>query len=155
MNTLTLRSATASDAAVLQDLARRCYPLDVHTPYTYWVVCNFFGKGCFLLEQEGAPVGYIMTVETPECLFIWQIGLLEPYRGQNHSQTLIRAASEYAAELGKEIQLSIAEENRASYGAFSAYCREHGMTLEPCGEISLVDLADPSFRENEIHYRMK
>lgn len=154
MNDLTLRSATAADAAVLRDLARRCHPLDVHTPYTYWVVCNFFGKGCFLLELEGEPVGYLMTVRTPECLFVWQIGLLEPYRGQKHSQMLIGAAAECAAELGLEIQLSIAPENAASYGAFSAYCRDHGMVLEPCGQISLTDLGDLTFREEEIHYRM-
>ena len=155
MNTFVTRSATANDAALLRDLARRCYPLDVHTPYTYWVVCRFFGKGCFLLERAGVPVGYIMTVETPECLFVWQIGLLDHYRGQGHSQTLIRAAAEYAANLGKEIQLSIAPENKASYGAFAAYCRNHGMTLEPCGEISLTDLEDKDFGEYEVHYRMK
>lgn len=155
MNTLTVRSAAAGDAALLRDLARRCYPLDVHTPYTYWVVSRFFGCGCFLLEHSGEAVGYIMTVETPECLFVWQIGLLEPWRGQGRSQTLIGAAAAYAAKLGKEIRLSIAPENKASYGAFSAYCRDHGMTLEPCGEVSLTDLEDKDFREYEICYRMK
>ena len=155
MNTLTVRSAAAGDAALLRDLARRCYPLDVHTPYTYWVVGRFFGRGCFLLEHAGEAVGYIMTVDTPECLFVWQIGLLEPWRAQGHSQILIGAAAEYAAQLGKEIQLSIAPENKASYGAFAAYCRDHGMTLEPCGEISLTDLNDKDFWEYEVHYRMK
>lgn len=155
MHSLTMRSATADDAALLRDLARRCYPLDVHTPYTYWVVCRFFGTGCFLLEREGEAVGYLMTVDTPECLFVWQIGLLEPHRGQGHSQRLIRAAAEYASRLGKEIQVSIAPENQASYGAFSAYCRNHGMVMEPCGEVSLTDLEDKSFREYEVHYRIK
>ena len=155
MNTLTIRSANADDAALLRDLARRCHPLDVHTPYTYWVVSRFFRQGCFLLEHSGEAVGYIMTVDTPECLFVWQIGLLEPWRGRNHSRTPIHAAAEHAARLGKEIRLSIAPENRASYGAFSAYCRDHGMCLEPCGEISLTDREDRDFREYEILYRMK
>lgn len=154
MNEITMRTVTGADAALLRCLAARCRPLDVHTPYTYWVVCHFFGDGCFLLEHEGAPVGYIMTVKTDECLFVWQIGLMEQFRGKGLSQQLIQAAAEYAGQRKLDLQVSIAAENAASYASFSSYCREHGLAMEPCGEIALTDLMDPDFKENEIHYKL-
>ena len=151
---MQIRKVNVSDVTLLRELAQMCKPLDVHTPYTYWVMCNFFGDGCFILQDDSAPVGYIMTLIKENTLFIWQIGIVEGYRGQNYSSDLLEAVTQYAREkhLAK-MQVSIAPENANSYHAFHRFCLHKNIPITNVGE---VDIRIPSedFREYEDIYEM-
>jgi hypothetical protein len=59
------------DSETLFNLAKNNPPLDVHTPYTYWVIAKYFSDTSFILEQNGVPIGFITALETPEFIFIW------------------------------------------------------------------------------------
>src|SRR5690606_20196666 len=50
---LRIRPTGPDDATLLRSLARRCPPLDLHTPYTYWVQATYFGDTCFVAELGG------------------------------------------------------------------------------------------------------
>ncbi len=150
-----LREIKPKDAPTLRSLAEKCAPLDVHTPYTYWVVANYYRKGSYILEDDGSAVGYIMTVETDECLFIWQIGLLELYRGKGLSQTLIEAVYNYAVKRQKNMEVTIAETNAASYSAFSHFCTRKNVGFNKAGSVEIRKPDDSPFEENEIMYRIK
>lgn len=154
MSTITIRNVTEQDFALLRWLAHRCGTLDVHTPYTYWTVCQYFHDTCFLLEADGQPIGYIMAVRTPETVFIWQIGILEPYRGLKLSPLLIGQVAACAEKAGMSIQVSIAQENAASYGAFTSYCAKHQLTMRPAGMVDISDLMEPDFHESEVLYQI-
>ena len=148
-----LRNVTESDAPVLRALAQRCKPLDVHTPYTYWVLCKFFSGGSFLmLGENNAPVGYITSIETENTIFVWQIGILREYRGKGYSQALVQAVSEYAVSREKNMSVSVADDNQASYHAFDRFCRRHSYSLRKSGKLSLTDLNDKAFSEKESIY---
>jgi len=151
---MEIRKVNVEDAVLLRKLAHECKPLDVHTPYTYWVVCNFFGDGCFILQDNRKAVGYIMTLLKGDCLFIWQIGILEAYRGKKHSRALLMAAEQYAREKGLEKMLvSIAPENQNSYHAFHQYCKGRNILIERNGEVKIEDTLD-DITEHEYIYEM-
>lgn len=150
----TLRNIKESDAPLLRFLAKRCYPLDVHTHYTYWVVAKYFGMGGFILEEEGTPVGYLMTVDAPCMVLAWQIGILKEHRGKGLSQMLIEAVVQYAKSVSKNLEVTIASDNIPSYSAFHGYSVRNGIAFEKVDTVDIKDLDDPAFQEKEVHYRM-
>ncbi len=130
MNQITFRHVKEGDAALLRHLALNCPPLDVHTPYTYWINACFFGTYSFLAYDMKKPIGYIMCLPKDDLLFVWQIGLLDEYRGKKLSYSLIKLAFENAENCGiKKMAVTIAPDNLASYNAFKNYCVENGYTF--------------------------
>ena len=150
-----LRSVKEKDASTLRFLAMHCEPLDVHTPYTYWVVAKHYGDGSFILVDNENPIGFIMTVETDSSLFVWQIGILHEYRGRGLSQRLIEAVFNYAVQKQKNMEVTIAEDNLASYSAFLHFCNHKNIGFDKLRLVEIRDLEDISFKEDEIMYRIK
>jgi diaminobutyrate acetyltransferase len=149
-----IRNVTENDSELLRCLASKCAPLDLHTPYTYWVAAGYFGKSSFILEHDGEPIGFIMAIETSDVVFIWQIGLLSKHRGKALSNELFSKCFEYAQNAGKNIEATIAKENKPSYNALRRACENHHFTLEKHEEIVIHDIADNSFEEKETRYRI-
>lgn len=156
MNELVeLRNVCEDDALLLQTLASECPPLDIHTPYTYWVIARFFGRSSFIAEISGEPVGYITSVDNGNELLIWQIGLKEKARGKGISEKLIRRVISDALAGGKKIFVSIDKNNQPSNGAFSAYCRRNGLKMTRERTVTLTSAVDPVFTESEELFRIE
>lgn len=154
-STLTARGATDGDAGLLRSLAPNCAPLDVHTPYTYWVLSHMFGRDCFIAYDGDIPAGFATSVISGKSALLWQIGVLPGYRGFGVSQLLIDAVVVNARRLGRwTVETSIDPENTASHAAFTRYAREHKLVLAPAGSVDLVDELDPGFRELETLYKL-
>lgn len=149
---IVLRNINESDVAQLHFLAEKCPPLDVHTHYTYWVICKFFSASSFLLSVENENVGYITAIETENIIFVWQIGILEQYRGQGYSHLLIDSVVDYAKRKQKNLAVTIAEENKVSFSAFNNYCVKNGLSFRPNGSLWLSDLNNVDFCEKEKIY---
>lgn len=124
----TIRPVTEADHALLLSLAERCPPLDVHTPYTYWVQCTLFSKSCFVLTLRSEDVGFITAVENEREALIWQIGILPAHRGKGCSSLLIGAALDVLLPR-REVFVTIAPENRISLQSFQSACRKRGLCL--------------------------
>lgn len=152
MNQITIRNACGADSALLRSLAAACGTLDVHTPYTYWVACQYHGSSIFILEDAGTPVGYLMALDNPDCVFLWQIGILASYRGKGLSQLLYERVMDFASAAQKPLQVTIAPENKASYGALASICRSRNLSILQEGTLYLTDRIDPDFRETEVIY---
>ena len=148
----SLRNVTENDAATLRSLAKRCPPLDLHTPYTYWVIAKYFSDSSFILEQDGHPVGFITALDTPSGVFVWQIGILEDHRGSGLSRLLIDAVFDYARGASKRIEVTIAEKNTESKAAFMSACENAGGVMEAVGRVVVRDIDDPDFCEEETCY---
>lgn len=151
----SLRAVTAADAAVLRSLAAQCKPLDVHTPYTYWVLSAFFGKQCFIMYNGETPIGFISSITSEDTTFIWQIGLLKEYRGYGLSQRLIEAVADYAKKQTRRMCVTIAAANKSSKRAFEGFCGRNGLTMNECETIEVKDLIDPNFYESEVAYEIE
>lgn len=150
-----IRNVNECDYSTLRYLAENNYPLDIHTHYTYYVLTHMFDGSCFLLFEDQEPIGYITSVYNEECLFIWQIGILEQYRGNGYSQMLIDEVVKVARNKELSMLVTIAEDNQASYAAFSKYCTDHRIKFYRTGEVKLRDLNDPLFNEDENVYHLE
>jgi L-2,4-diaminobutyric acid acetyltransferase len=156
MSGISLRQVAPGDATLLHSLARACPPLDLHTPYTYWVQATYFGEISFLASEDSSPVGFITSILSGERQLIWQIGILETHRGRRLSQLLIDEVIKGAlARAQKRIEVSIAPDNLASLLAFEAYANRNSLNMHKIGEISLSDPLDPGFREFEHLYLLE
>lgn len=140
---------------IMRWLAQQCFPLDVHTPYTYWVNASYYSQCCFLLEDDEKPIGYIMAIDAPMVVFIWQIGILKEYRKKGLSYALISSCMDYAVSVEKNIELTIAYDNDSSYAAFKTACQKRNLSMEKLEQIEVLDMADHSFKETEIKYLIK
>lgn len=149
----SIREIKAEDAALLRALARRCPPLDLHTCYTYWVIANYFGG--FILNCGNEPVGFITLIDAPSALFIWQIGILPEHRRRGLSRLLYEAALSRARELGKDAEVTIADDNAASVAALRSVAKKNGIQLSVTGEARVTDLDDTTFCERETRYRLR
>jgi L-2,4-diaminobutyric acid acetyltransferase len=150
--TIVIRPVTEADAIVLRRLAVLCPPLDVHTHYTYWVLCHIADNGSFIAEDDGEPVGFTTSLRDGDAFFIWQIGILPARRGAGLSTRLIGAVVDHARAQGLEsLQFSIDPANTTSRAAFAAFAQHHGAALTQVGR---VDLHDDDLDEVEDVYRM-
>lgn len=155
MHSVTIRSALESDAPLFHALATACPPLDVHTPYTYWVLAFMFRDGCFVAVDNDKPVGFVTTVRRDDTAFLWQIGVKETSRGTGVSTMLIDAVCAWARETGvTQLQLSISSDNAASLGSFRSYATRNGLTFSTIGHLDLTVADDPSFSENEDIFQL-
>ncbi len=146
---IKIRNVCDGDSELLQKLASECPPLDVHTPYTYWVIARFFGKNSFIAEIDGKPLGYITSVENGEETLVWQIGIKKEVRGSGLAYLLIDKVIAPAIAAGRKVYVSIDRSNAPSNGAFSSYCRKNGLILKNLKTVALRSVTDADFYECE------
>jgi len=150
-----VRPLASGESSLIRKLAALCPPLDLHTPYTYWVITEYFGDSCFILECDVEPVGFITAVGRGEDLLLWQVGILPEHRGQGHSLLLYDAVSAWARENGvRKVQVTIADDNQASRSSMESFCRSHHVESVAVGLAEISDLIDPLFSEVETRYEI-
>jgi hypothetical protein len=101
---------------------------------------------------DDKEIGFITSIETKNSVFVWQIGILKEYRSNKYSQLLFDEVVKYAKVIGKNLQASIAEDNKRSYAALCSACEANHLRLERSGKLSIPDLTDRFFCESEIIY---
>jgi predicted GNAT family acetyltransferase len=132
------------------DLANRCQPLDLHTPFTYWVISKYFGKNSFILESNNQNIGFITSIYNDQFFCIWQIGIIDEYRKKGLSTLLIDKAINYAvAKNYKTIQVSIAPNNKDSYCSFVNYSIQKGYSMTKVSDLTVLDSIIQNFEEQE------
>lgn len=152
---LIIRNVNEQDSKTLEYLASVCPPLDVHTPYTYWVICRYFSETSFIAEYDGIPVGYITGIDSGTEVLVWQIGIVDEMRGKGLSGALIDKIVSLAEKKGRLIHVSIDKSNENSNSAFRSYCRSHRMKMVRLGSVSLSSLVNTDFSENEEYYSIE
>lgn len=146
---ICIRNVTKNDANLLQNLANSCKPLDVHTIYTYWVLCNYFNNSCYILEIDTKPIGFITAVQSNKML-IWQIGILSEYRGNGYSLKLIDAVISNINDT-EDIRVTIDKNNDASNGAFKKYASVNNYEIRAVDSLKLKGI---DIEEDEIIYNI-
>ena len=155
MKSIVVKNVESGESAVLRHLAVKCPPLDVHTPYTYWVISEFFGDCSYIARDGETPIGFITCIKNNAKMLIWQIGILEEYRSKGISYILIDKALTNATMQGlADVYVTIAEDNKSSYYAFKNYCAKNGYSFEKVGLAEIADLDEKDFSETEVIYRI-
>ena len=149
---LTIRPVVESDVSLLLSLANECPPLDIHTPYTYWVLCHLFKAGCFIALENERPIGFITSVVEGKRSLLWQVGVIESHRGQGVAQHLINSVVIYAKRLHLlAVEVSIDPNNINSKSTFLSYTKMHNLSFDQIGTVELKDDASKFYEFENLY----
>ena len=150
---MNIRSIKEEDISEVRKLIDYCKPLDLHTPFTYWILAKYFNNTCLVLEDKDHIVGYVggmKSTSNEDVFYLWQIGLMPEYRGTNCFQLLLDEAIKAAKLMGcRVLQFSALSDNLQSIGAFSSYARKKSVILTKKDSLKFYDeLEDEEFLED-------
>jgi L-2,4-diaminobutyric acid acetyltransferase len=156
---ITIRIANANDAQSVQAFVATCPPLDAHTAFTYWVLGNY-QRHLFLIAENGSNniVGFVTAIVSdsePDLAYLWQIGVAERLRGSGLSLQLLDAVAEQLLRAGRtELDVSIAQDNKASNKLFRTFATSRGTELSETGSLDVADSMSAT-RDMEVIYRIR
>ena len=137
MEKISVRNATNSDVNLLYLMANENPPLDLHTLYTYWIICNHYSDTTLVLEVDGKPEAFASAITTPNCIFFWQLAVNKEFRGQGFPVVLMEKLCEIAKKKNLDVQLTISPDNQESYKCLSKFCNYKGYKFEYIGKCVL------------------
>jgi len=155
---MVIRNCTIEDVDRVRRFVDLCKPLELHTPFTYWTLFNYFSNLCFLMMEGEELIGFISGIRSSldkDVVYLWQIGISKEQRGKNYASLLIDHFIKAVIGMDcNKIQVSISPENQASYNTFVKYAKEHSYNFAKIGEVKYNDqLSDK--KEYEILYQIE
>ncbi|HOM95848.1 MAG: GNAT family N-acetyltransferase [Candidatus Methanofastidiosa archaeon] len=152
------RNCTIKDVDRIRKFVNECKPLELHTPFTYWTLFNYFSNLCFLIEEDEKTIGFISGIKSSidkDVVYLWQIGVSEHHRGKNYASLLIDYFVESVALLNcSKIHVSISPKNMSSYNAFFKYAKGKSYSFTEIGEVKYHDQVSNK-DEYEILYQIR
>ncbi|NLM44039.1 MAG: GNAT family N-acetyltransferase [Clostridiales bacterium] len=140
---MKIRSIKSQDIGEIRELIDYCKPLDLHTPFTYWILSEYFNNTCLALEDKGFIVGYVGGMKSSSMdgvFYLWQIGLLPEYRGKGFFSILLDRIIEEIKEIGCHcLEFSVLSDNYQSINAFTNYAKKKGLPIEKRGNLNFYD----------------
>ena len=151
-----INNITTNDIAEIRKCVSECNPLDMHTPYTYWVISNFFNECSFKISYNNKIIGFITSIKSfKNVFFIWQMAVLPDYRNMGLVQILIDNVVKVIKKQNTySLYVSIDASNIKSKHSFSKYAKNKNYTFVKNGELHLTDLLINDFVEDENIYEL-
>lgn len=136
-----MRRATRIDypqvkhGAAMWQIARDC-ELDPNSPYKYLLFCRDFATTSAFAEVDGKPGGFVTGYLRPgsRTLFVWQIGVVDRFRGQGLASAMLRFLHDRADPPLSHFEASVTPGNLASRRLFERFAATAGA---PCEEMTL------------------
>lgn len=149
-----IRPMEQADFPPVYDIVKSTGSLDVHTPYTYWVMLNLASHLAFVCERDGDVVGFVAGLapfrEADEAL-VWQIGVRPDQQGKGIGTALLGKFTEAARGYGFGVLcITITADNAPSLQLFTSYAKRFGFTLDPAGATGSMS----GHMREELIYRM-
>ncbi len=91
-NKISFRKPQIEDGPKIWDIVKHSGVLDLNSTYCYLILCKHFSNTCVVAEQKNELVGFVSAYippNSPDVLFIWQIGIIHALRGKGLGQSLI------------------------------------------------------------------
>ena len=129
----SLRVPRATDGYALNQLVKRCPPLDTNSVYCNLLQCTDFSATSIAAEHtDGELVGFISGYcppSRPDTLFIWQVAVDDRMRGQGLAiSMLLELVRRTAADNGvRWLETTISPGNTASEALFAKAFRQLGV----------------------------
>lgn len=113
----------STDGMALNSLVQACPPLDGNSVYCNLLQCTHFQDTCICAKSGGELLGFVsayLLPSDPNTLFIWQVAVGEPARGQGLAQRMILALLERpACRHVRQLETTITPSNKASQALFT------------------------------------
>lgn len=132
---LSIRHLQKGDSLLLRDLAEASGgTLDVHTPYTYWVLEEYFSENCFIALLDEEPVGFATSVCQGNRGLLWQVGILPGHTGKGMGKKLLDALFSQFKKMGiQKVECTISPKNSASQKMLLRYCEKNALAIKKEG----------------------
>jgi L-2,4-diaminobutyric acid acetyltransferase len=135
---IRLRQPTIEDGPKLWQLVADCGTLDQNSTYAYLLLCKDFSNTCLVAEAGDSLVGFVTGYRppnSPDTLFVWQIGVSAEARGHGLAKRLLTELIQGdACRDASFIETTISPSNTASRALFNSFARQLGVELveQPC-----------------------
>jgi diaminobutyrate acetyltransferase len=140
--TKVIRQMNYNDLSSVYELAHNTERLDIHTPYTYWVMLNSSPKLMLVAERDDAIVGFVGGLGAfgdGESAFVWQIGVHPRWQGSGIGSCLLRRFVDEALSLGfRSLVFTIGEDNKGSFRLFAKFAHSIGSNLKKVDETGSI-----------------
>lgn len=141
-----LRAPSPTDGAAMWRLVRDSGTLDVNSPYCYLMLAKRFARTSVVAEEAGEPVGFVAGYrppDTPEALFVWQIGVNASQRGKRLGTEMLRWLIERTRPHGvTHLEATVTPSNTASKRLFHGVARAYGARCEETPWLAAGDFPD-------------
>lgn len=153
----SLREPQATDGYALNQLVKRCPPLDTNSVYCNLLQCTDFSSTSIAAENDqGELVGFISGYRPParpDTLFIWQVAVDSSMRGQGLALKMLMGLTERTAAVGvRWLETTISPGNTASEALFAKAFRQLGVEPETRVLFSRAEHFDGQ-HDDEVLYR--
>jgi L-2,4-diaminobutyric acid acetyltransferase len=155
---LSLRQPVRKDGAALYELIAACPPLDLNSRYAYMLLCEHFAQTCVIAEADGevvgAVTGYVLS-DRPDTLFIWQLAVAQPMRGQKLGRRMLEHLLQrcIVSRHINWLEATISPSNQASRKLFTELAARHGAGCTTSALFPANDFGE-SGHEEECLYRI-
>ncbi|MFA5678489.1 MAG: diaminobutyrate acetyltransferase [Pseudomonas sp.] len=153
----SLRQPRATDGYALNQLVKRCPPLDTNSVYCNLLQCSDFSATSIAAENNtGELVGFISGYcppARPDTLFVWQVAVDDRMRGQGLAiSMLLELIQRTAADGVRWLETTISPGNTASEALFAKAFRQLNVEPETCVLFSRATHFDGQ-HDDEVLYR--
>jgi len=151
-----LRKPRRGDGAQIHDLIGRSPPLDLNSPYCYFLVCDHFADTSVVCVNQGRVIGFVSAYPPPgrsDTLFVWQVAVDASQRGTGLAGLML--SSLIARPECRDVtylETSITPSNTASNRLFERLADQYDAPVHTEPFIDAELLGDQ--HETEILYRI-
>jgi L-2,4-diaminobutyric acid acetyltransferase len=132
--TVDLRQPRPDDGAAVWELVRETGVLDLNSPYAYFLLGEHFAETCVVAEREGEIGGFVSAYippQTPDSVFVWQVGVASSMRKQGLAlQMLLALLRREACRDVRSLTTTITPSNEASRALFAGLANKVGAQLQ-------------------------
>lgn len=112
---------------------RQCGTLDRNSVYLYFLQASDFAATCRLAWAGEVPVGFLTAYRPPDrpsTLFVWQVGVLNTWRGNGLAAQMVEDVLAEQIPLGVDtLEATVSPENQPSRALFHGIAARCGASL--------------------------
>jgi ribosomal protein S18 acetylase RimI-like enzyme len=127
----TIRALRSDDFATLMRLEEEIFGAagdGVLGPYYVRLCCEFFAESCFVAEEDGRALGYVLSFIKGREAYCTTLGVLPPYQGTRVAFLLVRTLVAALVDRCDSCWFTVKEDNVAARALHSALgAREVGI----------------------------
>jgi len=117
---ISVSTPTKNSGYAIYKLIERCQPLDLNSPYLYFIQSHYFQKTCAVATCSNDVIGFVSGFISPlshNTLFIWQVAIDQDFRGRGLALKLIQFILQQNNAI-EFIETTVTESNESSLRLF-------------------------------------
>lgn len=153
----SFRKPVKDDGADVWTLIKNSSVLDLNSPYSYLMWCEYFADTSVVIEQRGHIVGFVsgfIQPAAPDTLFIWQVAVDEAERGKGlGTRMLLNLLGRSSCEHVHFLEATVSPSNIPSQNLFQGLAKKLNTVCEVRECFSTEDFPENG-HEDELIYRV-